>query len=85
MPAPSRQQCRGIARSGLLAEFGWKHPGLALLPPPSRLRAQWVVVARMASVQVGAQSQVKDMALQSDPGKGAAGDLQSMTTSTVAL
>lgn len=38
----------------------------------------------MASVQVGPQCQVKDMALQSDPEKEAAGDLQAMTTSTVA-
>ena len=35
-------------------------------------------------MEVGPLCQVKDMVLQSDPVKGAAGDLQAMTTSTVA-
>lgn len=42
------------------------------------------MVTRVASVQEGAQCQVKDMALQSGPGNGAAGVLQAMTTFTVA-
>lgn len=48
------------------------------------MTCSWGVVARVASVQVGAQCQIKDMALQSDPEKGAAGDLQAMITSAVA-
>lgn len=42
---------------------------------------RWVVVAIVASMQVGAQCQVKDMAL--GPSEGAAGDLQAMTSSMV--
>lgn len=34
-----------------------------------KVTCTWVAVPRVASVQVGAQCQVKDLALQSDPGK----------------